>query len=61
MLQPVEVNDPDNCKLLRCICPPIERTRRTGSDFDTFLLDGCLYPSINHNLDQATGSPRTRG
>jgi hypothetical protein len=54
LLWPMDVNDPDNCKLLRYINLPSQWTTRTGSGFDTFLIEGYQYPGINHNLDQAT-------
>jgi hypothetical protein len=50
----MDVNDPDNCKLLRYINLPSQWTTRAGSGFDTFLIEGYQYPGINHNLDQAT-------
>jgi len=54
LLWPMDVNDPDNCKLLRHINLPSQWTTRAGSDFDTFLIEGYQYPGINHDLDQAT-------
>ncbi len=54
LLWPMDVNDPDNCKLLRYINLPPQWTARAGSGFDTFLIEGYQYPGINHNLDQAT-------
>jgi hypothetical protein len=54
LLWPMDVNDPDNCKLLRYINLPPQWTRRSGSGFDTFLIEGYQYPGINHNLDEAT-------
>jgi hypothetical protein len=54
LLWPMDVNDPDNCKLLRYINLPSQWTARSGSGFDTFLIEGYQYPGINHNLDQAT-------
>src|ERR1035437_5570647 len=54
LLWPMDVNDPDNCKLLRYINLPSQWTTRAGSGFDTFLIEGYQYPGINHNLDQAT-------
>ncbi|MGA2149456.1 MAG: hypothetical protein ABSH49_31360, partial [Bryobacteraceae bacterium] len=53
LLWPMDVNDPDNCKLLRYVNLPSQWTTRTGSGFDTFLIEGYQYPGINHNLDQA--------
>jgi hypothetical protein len=53
LLWPMDVNDPDNCKLLRYINLPSQWTARSGSGFDTFLIEGYQYPGINHNLDQA--------
>ncbi len=61
MLWPMDVSDPDNCKLLRYINLPSQWAARTGSGFDTFLIEGYQYPGINHNLDEATRCPRTRG
>jgi hypothetical protein len=54
LLWPMDVNDPDICKLLRYINLPMQWTTRAGSGFDTFLIEGYQYPGINHNLDQAT-------
>jgi hypothetical protein len=54
LLWPMDVNDPDNCRLLRYINLPSQWTARAGSGFDTFLIEGYQYPGINHNLDQAT-------
>ena len=54
LLWPMDVNDPDNCKLLRYINLPSQWTTRSGSGFDTFLIEGYQYPGINHNLDQAS-------
>ena len=53
LLWPMDVNDPDNCKLLRYINLPSQWKARAGSGFDTFLIEGYQYPGINHNLDQA--------
>ncbi len=53
LLWPMDVNDPDNCRLLRYINLPPQWTTRAGSGFDTFLIEGYQYPGINHNLDQA--------
>jgi hypothetical protein len=54
LLWPMDVNDPDNCKLARYINLPAQWTTRAGSGFDTFLIEGYQYPGINHNLDQAS-------
>jgi hypothetical protein len=54
LLWPMDVNDPDNCRLLRYINLPPQWTSRAGSGFDTFIIEGYQYPGINHNLDQAT-------
>ena len=54
LLWPMDVNDPDNCRLLRYINLPRQWTARAGSGFDTFLIEGYQYPGINHNLDQAS-------
>ncbi|MDE3166232.1 MAG: hypothetical protein KGN36_10525 [Acidobacteriota bacterium] len=54
LLWPMDVNDPDNCKLLRYINLPPQWTTRAGSGFDTFIIEGYQYPGIDHNLDQAT-------
>jgi hypothetical protein len=54
LLWPMDVNDPDNCKLLRYINLPSQWTTRAGSGFDTILIEGYQYPGIDHNLDQAT-------
>ena len=54
LLWPMDVSDPDNCRLLRFINLPPQWTTRAGSGFDTFIIEGYQYPGINHNLDQAT-------
>jgi hypothetical protein len=54
LLWPMDVNDPDNCKLMRYINLPSQWMTRSGSGFDTFLIEGYQYPGINHDLDQAT-------
>jgi hypothetical protein len=54
LLWPMDVNDPDNCKLMRYVNLPTQWTTRAGSGFDTFLIEGYHYPGINHDLDQAT-------
>jgi hypothetical protein len=54
LLWPMDVNDPDTCKLLRYINLPSQWTTRAGSGFDTFLIEGYQYPGINHNLDQTS-------
>ncbi|MGD0497538.1 MAG: hypothetical protein ABSC23_03780 [Bryobacteraceae bacterium] len=53
VLWPMDVNDPDTAQLLRYINLPSQWTARSGSGFDTFLIEGYQYPGINHNLDQA--------
>ena len=53
LLWPMDVNDPDNCRLLLYINLPSQWKTRAGSGFDTFLIEGFQYPGINHNLDQA--------
>jgi hypothetical protein len=58
LLWPMDVNGPDNCKLLRYINLPSQWMARSGSGFDAFLIEGYQYPGINHNLDQEL---RTRG
>src|ERR1017187_3396619 len=54
LLWPMDVNDPDNCKLTQYINLPSQWTTRAGSGFDTFLIEAYQYPGIHHNLDQAT-------
>jgi hypothetical protein len=54
LLWPMDVNDPDNCKLMRYINLPSQLTTRAGSGFDSFLIEGYQYAGVNHNLDQAT-------
>jgi len=61
LLWPMDVNDPDNCRLLRYINLPPQWTARAGSGFDTFLIEGYQYPGINHNLDQQPAARNTRG
>jgi hypothetical protein len=53
LLWPLDVNDPDTCKLLRYINLPPQWTTRAGSGFDTFMCEGFAYAGVNHNLDQA--------
>jgi hypothetical protein len=54
----IVVNDPGHpcfrVVKLRYINMPSQWTARTGSSFDTFLIEGYQYPGINHNLDQAS-------
>ena len=54
LLWPMDVNDPDNCRLLRDVNLPSEWTARSGSGFDTFMIEGYQYPGIDHDLDKAT-------
>jgi hypothetical protein len=53
LLWPMDVNDPDTCQLLRYVNLPTEWQTRTGSGFDTFVMEGFQYPGIDHNLDKA--------
>jgi hypothetical protein len=49
----MDANDPHHCRLLRYANPPSQWAARTGSGFDTFLIEGNQYPGVNHSLDQA--------
>ena len=60
LLWPMDVNDPDNCRLLRYVNLPPAWQSRAGSGFDTFLCEGYQYAGVNHNLDQASGAPPIR-
>jgi hypothetical protein len=40
----MDVNDPENCRLLRYINLPSQWTTRAGSGFDTFIIEGYQYP-----------------
>jgi hypothetical protein len=53
LLWPMDVNDPDMCKLLHYINLPPQWTRRAGSGFDTFICEGFQYGGITHNIEQA--------
>jgi len=53
LLWPMDVNDPDTCRLTRYINLPTEWQARAGSGFDTFLCEGFEYGGIDHNIDQA--------
>ncbi len=53
LLWPLDVNDPDNCKLLRYVNLPTTWQARAGSGFDTVLCEGFQYAGVDHNLDKA--------
>ena len=54
LLWPMDVDDPDTCRLMRYINLPLEWQARSGSGFDTFVCEGFQYDGIDHNVDQAT-------
>ena len=54
LLWPMDVNDPDTCRLTRYITLPAEWQARAGSGFDTLMSEGLQYGGIHHNLDQAS-------
>jgi hypothetical protein len=54
LLWPMDVDDPDTCRLMRYINLPIEWQARSGSGFDTFVCEGFQYDGIDHNVDKAT-------
>src|SRR5208337_329006 len=43
LLWPMDVNDPDTCRLTRYINLPAEWQARAGSGFDTFMSEGFQY------------------
>jgi phage tail sheath gpL-like len=53
LLWPMDVNDPDRCRLLRYVNLPPAWQSRTGSGFDTVLCEGFQYAGVDHNLDTA--------
>jgi hypothetical protein len=53
LLWPMDVNDPDTCRLTRYINLPTEWQARAGSGFDTFMCEGFQYGGIDHNIDKA--------
>jgi hypothetical protein len=53
LLWAMDVNDPDNCRLLRYVNLPPAWQARAGSGFDTFISEGYQYPGVEHNLDKA--------
>jgi hypothetical protein len=53
LLWPMDVNDPDNCKLIRYVNLPLAWETRAGSGFDTFISEGYQYRGIDQNIDKA--------
>jgi hypothetical protein len=53
LLWPMDVNDPDACRLLHYVNLPPAWQARSGSGFDTFLCEGFQYAGVDHNLDKA--------
>jgi hypothetical protein len=53
LLWPMDVNDPDTCRLARYINLPTEWQARAGSGFDTFMCEGFQYGGIDHNIVKA--------
>jgi hypothetical protein len=53
LLWPMDVNDPDRCRLLRYVNLPPAWQSRAGSGFDTLLCEGFQYAGVDHNLDTA--------
>jgi hypothetical protein len=53
LLWPMDVNDPDACRLMRYINLPAEWQARAGSGFDTFLVEGFQYAGVDFNIDKA--------
>jgi hypothetical protein len=54
LLWPMDVNDPDTCQLLRYVNLPTQWQTRSGSGFDTLVMEGFQYGGIQHNVDKAT-------
>ena len=53
LLWPLDVNDPDNRRLLHYVNLPPAWQARAGSGFDTVLCEGFQYAGIDHDLDKA--------
>ena len=53
LLWPMDVNDPDTCALLHYVNLPPAWQARSGSGFDTLMVEGFQYGGVNHNVDQA--------
>jgi hypothetical protein len=52
ILWPLDVNDPHTRQLNRYTNLPPEWEARTGSGFDTFMVEGFQYAGIERNLDK---------
>jgi hypothetical protein len=52
LLWPLDVNDPNTRQLNRYINLPTEWETKTGSGFDTFVIEGFQYAGIERNLDK---------
>ncbi len=53
LLWPMDVNDPDIRQLNRYVNLPLEWATRSGSGFDTLMVEGFEYPGVAHDLDKA--------
>ena len=53
LLWPMDVNDPDTCKLMRYVNLPSAWQARAGSGFDTFISEGYQYAGMDFDIDKA--------
>ncbi len=53
LLWPKDVDDPDTAQLMYYVNLPTAWQTRTGSGFDTFLIEGFQYNGIDHDIDAA--------
>jgi hypothetical protein len=53
LLWPLDVNDPSAAQLMRYVNLPTAWATRTGSGFDTFLVEGFQYNGVDRNIDRA--------
>ena len=52
LLWPLDVNDPATRRLNRYINLPLEWETKSGSGFDTFLIEGFQFAGVDRNLDK---------
>lgn len=52
LLWPLDVNDPSTRRLNRYINLPVEWETKSGSGFETFLIEGFQYAGLDRNLDK---------
>lgn len=48
----LDVNDPATCRLNRHINLPLEWETKSGSGFETFMIEGFQFAGIERNLDK---------